>query len=112
LPVCHVVRLDNGSELTATAFGERWVRRRIELLFIQLGKPDQNAYIERFNRSYRREVLDAYMFDRLNEVRQITEIRLREYNEGRPHDSLGRVPPLTYMPRPTMPEESSYQLCA
>jgi hypothetical protein len=34
------------------------------------------------------------------------------YNEERPHDSLGRVPPLTFMPRPTKPEESNYQLCA
>jgi len=108
----QALRLDNGSELTATAFGEWCARRRIELRFIQPGKPDQNAYIERFNRSYRTEVLDAYVFDTLEEVRQITEIWLREYNEERPHDSLGRVPPLTYMPRPTMPEKSSYELCA
>jgi putative transposase len=104
--------MDNGSELTANAFVEWCGQRRIELKFIEPGKPDQNAYIERFNRSYRNEVLDAYVFDSIDEVRQITEIWLREYNEERPHDSLGRVPPLTFMPRPTKPEESNYQLCA
>jgi putative transposase len=87
-------------------------QRRIELKFIEPGKPDQNAYIERFNRSYRNEVRDAYVFDSIDEVRQITEIWLREYNEERPHDSLGRTPPLTLMPRPTKPEESNYKLCA
>ena len=55
------LRVDNGSELTAAAFGEWCVSRGIDLRFIQPGKPDQNAYIERFNRSYRTEVLDAYV---------------------------------------------------
>jgi putative transposase len=85
---------------------------RIEVKFVEPGKPDQNAYIERFNRSYRNEVLDAYVFDSIDEVRQITNIWLREYNEERAHDSLGRVPPLTFMPRPILPEKSSYGLCA
>jgi putative transposase len=57
-------------------------------------------------------VLNAYVFDSIDAVRQITEIWLREYNEERPHDSLGRVTPLTFMPRPTKPEKSNYQLCA
>ena len=48
----------------------------IEVRFIQLGTPDQNAFIERFDRSYRTEALDAYIFDSLDEVRQITEIWL------------------------------------
>lgn len=50
---------------------------------------DQNAFIERFNRSYREEVSDAYLFDSLEQVREITESLLREYNEERPHESLG-----------------------
>jgi putative transposase len=108
----QALRMDNGSELTANAFVEWCELRRIELKFIEPGKPDQNAYIERFNRSYRNEVLDAYVFDSIEEVRQITEIWLHEYNEERPHDSLGRVPPLTFMPRPTTSEKSSYELCA
>jgi len=67
------LRLDNGSELTSTAFGEWFERLGIELRFIQPGKPDQNAFIERFNRSYRTEVLDAYVFDSIDEVPEITE---------------------------------------
>ncbi len=48
--------MDNGSELTANAFTEWCEQRHIQLMFIEPGKPDQNAYIERFNRSYRNEV--------------------------------------------------------
>lgn len=106
------LRLDNGSELTSTAFTEWCGEQRIELRFIQPGKPDQNAFIERFNRTYRNEVLDAYVFDSIEQVREITESWLREYNEERPHDSLGRVPPLMFLPRPTQLEESSSKLCA
>lgn len=108
----RALRLDNGSELTSTAFTEWCAEQHIELRFIQPGKPDQNAFIERFNRTYRDEVLDAYVFDTLDQVREITESWLPEYNEERPHDSLGRVPPLTYLPRPQRPAESSYELCA
>ena len=53
------IRLDNGSELTSSAFTEWCEEQGIELRFIQPGKPDQNAFTERFNRTYREEVLDA-----------------------------------------------------
>ena len=67
------LRLDNGSELTAEAFVEWCDERRIALHYIQPGKPDQTAFIERFNRSYRTEVLDASLFESLAEVRALTE---------------------------------------
>src|SRR5688572_27952411 len=72
----------------------------------------QNAFIERFNRSYREEVLDAYLFDSLDQVRDITESWLHEYNEERPHESLGRLPPLMFMPRQLTTRESTSAMCA
>lgn len=62
----------------------------------QPGKPNQNAYIERFNRTYRHEVLNAYVFESLRQVRKITRAWITEYNEERPHDSLGKIPPAMF----------------
>ena len=59
----------------------------------------QNAFIERFNRTYREEVLNAYLFHSTPEAQQLSDAWLVDYNERRPHDALGRVPPLTYLPR-------------
>jgi putative transposase len=91
-------RLDNGSELTSHAFVDWAKERGIQLRFIEPGKPNQNAFIERFNRTYRTEVLDAYVFEGIDQVQRLSDGWLVEYNEERPHNSLGRVPPLTYMP--------------
>jgi putative transposase len=53
------------------------------------GRPNQNAYVERFNRTYREELLDQHLFARLEDVREATYWWMLEYNEERPHDSLG-----------------------
>ncbi|WP_139344048.1 integrase core domain-containing protein, partial [Vibrio ruber] len=58
-----------------------------------------NSYIERFNRTYRTEILDMYVFKTLNEVRDLTENWMREYNEERPHDSLNDLTPWEYLER-------------
>lgn len=92
----QAIRCDNGTELTSYAFTEWCQAQDIELRYIQPGKPDQNAYIERFNRSYREEVLNAYLFDSITEVQQITDDWLNRYNEIRPHDALGSLPPARY----------------
>jgi len=89
----RAIRCDNGSKLTSQAFTDWCKEQDIELRFIQPGKPDQNAYIERFNRTYREEVLSAYLFDSLDEVRDITAEWIERYNEIRPHDALGSLPP-------------------
>jgi len=79
--------------------GEWCKEQDIELRFIQPGKPDQNAYIERFNRTYREEVPSAYLFDSLEEVREITTEWLERYNEITPHDALGSLAPARYRER-------------
>ena len=105
------LRMDNGPELTAQALVDWADERRIDLHYIQPGKPDQNAFIERFNRSYRTEVLNAHLFESLAEVRKLTEDWLVVYNQERPHDSLGRVPPLTFLPRLNPPRCSPLSQC-
>lgn len=100
------LRLDNGPEFVAEPVAQWAATQGIALRFIQPGKPDQNAFIERFNRTYRAEVLDPHLFGSLEEVRVETAAWLQRYNSERPHDSLGRVPPLTFLPRPTSAWES------
>jgi len=102
------VRVDNGPELVAEAFVEWCTAQRIALGYIQPGKPDQNAFVERFNRTYREEVLDAYLFESLEQVRAITDSWLETYNTERPHESLGQVPPLTFLPRPDTAPKSTF----
>jgi putative transposase len=53
--------------------------------------------VERFNRTYRTEVLDFYLFSSLAEVKEITEDWLKQYNEELPHKSLGNIPPAEYL---------------
>ena len=104
------IRLDNGPEMTSHGFVEWATNRGIRLRFIEPGQPNQNAYIERFNRTYRTEVLDAYLFKSIEQVQTITEEWLREYNEQRPHESLGGLPPRLFMPRITNAALSSYKV--
>lgn len=91
------IRMDNGPELTSVRLAEWAENNGVELEFIQPGKPTQNSFVERFNRTYREEVLDMYVFSRLSEVRNITEDWLIEYNEERPHESLGNMTPTEYL---------------
>ena len=90
------IRMDNGPELISKRL-ENWAKEKeIELLHIQPCRPAQNAYIERFNRTFRQEVLDAYLFDNLEEIRLIAEHWLEEYNTIRPHEALQGLPPRLY----------------
>lgn len=104
------IRVDNGPEFTAQPFVDWCTDRRVTICYIQPGKPDQNAYIERFNRTYRTEVLNAHLVESVAELRALTDAWLQVYNRERPHDSLGRVPPLTFLPRPSSGGQSPYPL--
>ena len=92
------IRCDNGPEFISHKL-EEWCndqRRRITLQFIQPGRPMQNAYIERKNGSVRRELLNAYLFYSLAEVREMSEEWRNDYNTERPHKSLGYLSPIKY----------------
>lgn len=91
------IRTDNGPEFTSSVFTNWCHKHRIEIRYIQPGKPVQNAFIERFNRSYRTEVLDARIFNNLIEVREITSDWMEHYNNNRPHESLGNLSPMKYL---------------
>lgn len=96
-----VLRTDNGPEFLSGDFVSWAESVGMFIQYIQPGEPNQNAYIERFNRTYREEVLNLYLFRNLAEVREITYSWIIDYNERRPHDSLKNMTPLEVMERYT-----------
>lgn len=90
------VRTDNGPEFTSRAF-LGWVQtKRIRHLLIEPGKPMQNGYIESFNGKLRDECLNEQWFETLHQARVTVAAWRRDYNEVRPHSSLGRIPPARF----------------
>ena len=94
-PIC--IKTDNGPEFISHILMDWCHKRRIQHQFIQPGKPSQNCFIERFNGSFRKEILDAYVFYSLNELKLITENWMNEYNTYRPHDSLQGLTPERFL---------------
>lgn len=90
------IRTDNGPEFTSCLF-QKWLDKNdIEWIRIQKGKPQQNAIVERFNRTYREDVLDANLFFSLDHVFEVTKPWKEDYNEERPHESLNYLSPNQY----------------
>jgi len=90
------IRVDNGPEFLSQAF-VNWCRENeINILYIQPGKPVQNAFIERFNRLYREDVLDAYIFEDIHQVKYLSQQWQEDYNNNHPHGSLGGKSPKQY----------------
>lgn len=90
------IRVDNGPELISAEFYDWCESNGIEVVYIQPGKPQQNGFVERFNGSFRREFLDAYLFETLSQVREMAWLWMLDYNDERPHESLGDLPPAVY----------------
>lgn len=90
------IRVDNGPEFISSRM-QKWCEKNgIKLKFIQPGRPAQNAYIERFNRIFREDVLNAYWFESLDQVRLLAEQWRMDYNQNHPHSSLNGFSPIDH----------------
>jgi putative transposase len=98
------IRVDNGPEFISHKLQQWCDENKITLQYIQPGRPMQNAYIERNNGSLRRELLNAYLFYSLVDVRMMTEQWRVDYNTERPHKALGYLSPIKYAEQQTVDE--------
>lgn len=91
-----MIRSDNGREFIADTLRSWLAEQGVEAVFVAKASPQQNCYIERFNRSMRDELLHLETFRTLTEARVVIGDWIREYNELRPHRSLGMKTPAAY----------------
>lgn len=87
------IRTDNGPEFISKKLAKWCEEKQIERKFIQPGKPMQNGYNERLNRTYREDVLDAYFFDSLEQLRVLSDKWVETYNNEHPHRSMKGLTP-------------------
>jgi putative transposase len=90
------LRTDNGPEFISARLSEWCEQQGIMLHWIQPSKPTQNAYIERFNGSFRCELLDAHLFRSLANVRQLVNDWMHDYNTQWPHQALNFMTPIEF----------------
>ena len=87
------LRCDNGPEYISQNLIDWATKKKITLLYIQPGKPTQNAYVERFNRTVRHEWLDLHSFNSIEHAQLLATQWLWTYNNERPHTAIGGIPP-------------------
>ena len=87
------IRCDNGPEHIGKDMVRWSMRHQITMLYIQPGKPTQNAYVERFNRTVRHEWLDMHGFESIDQAQLLATQWLWQYNNERPHTAIGGIPP-------------------
>jgi putative transposase len=90
------IRSDNGPEFIAKHFKKWLSNNAIIWEQIRPGSPQENGIVERFNGTYRSEILDANLLTDLGHCKQITQDWIKEYNQERPHESLGFKTPMEY----------------
>lgn len=90
------IRTDNGPEFTSKAFQTWLVNEKIKWSAIEKGKPQQNGIVERFNRTYREDILDASLFFSLEQAQKLTNEWINYYNKKRPHQALKNKTPEEY----------------
>jgi putative transposase len=91
------ITVDHGTEFTSRALEDWAYRRGVQLDFIRPGKPVENAFIESFNGRLRDECLNVHQFLSLEDARRKIEVWRRDYNEQRPHSSLGDLTPSEFV---------------
>ncbi len=90
------ITMDNGPEFTGKALDAWAYCAKVELEFIRPGKPMENGYIESFNGKFRDECLNSHWFMSMEDARTIIEGWRVDYNEERPHSSLGQLTPADF----------------
>ena len=90
------IRTDNGPEFRSIEYKEWFEKHDIERVYSEPGKPMQNGYVERFNRTFREDVLDAYLFSSISQFQIISDKWSEDYNDNHPHGSLGNMSPREY----------------
>ena len=90
------IRVDNGPEFISKNLKKYCECKQIKLEYIKPGKPTQNAYVERFNRHFREDILDAYLFESLTQVNILCNKWKKDYNDNHPHRSLGYKSPTVF----------------
>jgi len=101
------IRTDNGPEFISNEFTTWCKGNDIEIRYTQPGRPMQNGYIERFNRSFRESILDAYLFEDIMQVQILAEEWVTDYNSKRPHEALDGNTPLQYRAQWSLSMESA-----
>jgi putative transposase len=101
----EVIVTDNGSEFTSRAFDAWAYARGIKIDFIQPGKPVQNCFVESFNGTFRDDCLNLHWFLSLDDARRTIEGWRKDYNEVRPHSSLGGLTPTEFVAHHQQSEE-------
>ncbi len=91
------ITVDHGTEFQSRALEEWAYRRSVQLDFIRPGKPVENAFIESFNGRLRDECLNVHQFASLGDAQAIIEAWRRDYNQRRPHSSLGHLTPNEFL---------------
>lgn len=93
----ETIRVDNGTEFTSKELDHWAYWNKVRLDFSRPGKPADNCFAEAFNGSLRRECLSQHWFIGLEDAQQTLDAWKEDYNNNRPHSSLGRIPPAEFL---------------
>ncbi|SOE20279.1 putative transposase [Spirosomataceae bacterium TFI 002] len=97
------IRTDNGPEFISKEYKDWCSKNNVRCVYSEPGKLMQNGFVERFNRTFREDILDAYLFASLGQFHHTAEKWQEDYNKYHPHKTLKKMSPREYAPRPSKP---------